>query len=244
MNKSHKNADTTELLRVSRVSAGYPEKTVLNQVDLCLRAGRILAVIGQNGSGKSTLLKTIAGILPMYGGQLFLQGEEVHNLSAHELLDKGISFFPQGGMVLPDLTVQEHFTLCLSSQKRLHANSLSAIYNHFPKLSILKREKAGNLSGGERQLLSFGLLQLQDTGLWLLDEPTAGLSPSMVKKTTAFLSRSNKGKGVSMVLVEHNMEVALQLADEVLVVKDGKVSEPLGRARFLGEGFLDEFIYH
>jgi len=244
MKKSGPKTDASEVLRVSKMSAGYPNRTILHQVDLRLRAGKVLAVIGQNGSGKSTLLKTIAGLLPMQGGRFFWRGQEARNMSAHKLLDIGVSFFPQGGMIMPDLTVQEHFKLCLSSQKRLNANSLTAIYHDFPKLSTLKREKAGNLSGGERQLLSFGLLQLQDTKIWLLDEPTAGLSPSMVKKTTAFLSRSNKVKGVSMVLVEHNMEVALQLADEVLVVKDGEVSEPFGRALFMEEGFLDRFIYH
>lgn len=233
------------ILKVKGLAAGYPGLTVLQKVNLELEKGEVLAVIGQNGSGKSTLLKTLCGLLPKKAGVIQHKGTPLNGIAPHQLPTKGISYFAQGGLIMPALTVREHLELAGSCNgKKLREAHYNVTIDEFPKLHEMKSKRAGNLSGGERQMLSFAILLMQDTGTWLLDEPTAGLAPEMVAFTMAFLERANNDRGKTILLVEHNMEVAFRLAGMVAITTEGTLTEPFNKADFLAEGFLDTFVYN
>lgn len=233
------------ILEVKNLAAGYPGNLVLQDVNLTLMEGEVLGIIGQNGSGKSTLLKTICGLLPKKGGQVIFEGQELNGIAPHELPGKGISYFAQGGLVMPALTVQEHLQLAGSHKTgALQETHLEEIYALFPVLKRMRDKRAGNLSGGERQMLSFAILLMQDTRIWLLDEPTAGLAPAVVTFTIDFLKDINSERGIAFLLVEHNMEVAFRLSSQVVIAKEGTLTSPFGKEDFLKEGFLYNFVYN
>lgn len=233
------------ILEVKNLAAGYPGNTVLQNVNLTLKAVEILGIIGQNGSGKSTLVKTIYGLLPNKSGQIDYNGQQLNGIAPHEMIRKGISYFAQGGLIMPALSVQEHLQLAGSHKAgKLRKTHFDDIFAAFPKLKDMENKRAGNLSGGERQMLSFAILLMQDTRMWLLDEPTAGLSPEMVVFTTDFLKKANQDRGITMLLVEHNMEVAFQLATEIAITKEGTLTTPFRKEDFLKEGFLNNFVYN
>ncbi len=238
--------NSTELiLQVESLSAGYGQKSVLQNASFSLHKGEVLSIIGQNGSGKSTLLKAIGGLVQVNGGKVFYKGELLPTLHPHLLIKKGISVFLQGGLVLPILTIEEHFELAARQCGNiLDKNLLDNVYAHFPSLRALRNERAGNLSGGERQMLSFGIFLVQDTKIWLLDEPTAGLAPEIVAFTVKFLERKRLEDGISMVLVEHNMDVALGLGTHVIVVKDGTLTRKFNPEEFHKESFLETYVYN
>lgn len=233
------------ILNVKGLAAGYPGFTVLQNVNLELKKGEVLTVIGQNGSGKSTLLKTLCGLLPKKAGDVHHKGLCLNGIAPHKLPKKGISYFAQGGLIMPALTVKEHLHLAASyNGHKIRPHQFDDTFNEFPKLRDMQKQRAGNLSGGERQMLSFAILLMQDTDTWLLDEPTAGLAPEMVTFTAAFLEKAHTDRSITILLVEHNMEVAFRLAEKVAIAKEGTLTEPSKRKEFLKEGFINKFVYN
>lgn len=237
------DAELACMLRVEELVTGYGSNTVLKNITFELSKGEVLGIIGENGSGKSTLLKTLAGLLPVKGGRLTFGGNDVGAIPTCALAASGISFFPQKGLIMPALTVAEHLALAARRSGKGQA-SPELGYSHFPRLLELKHQRAGSLSGGERQILSFGILTVQNTQTWLLDEPTAGLSPEMVSFTVDFLRKKNQEDGVSMLIVEHNMEVAFALADHIAVIREGTLTRKFCRKEFQDVQFLNEHVYH
>ena len=236
-------SDDKNILEVKGLAAGYPGNTVLQNVDLNLRQGEILGIIGQNGSGKSTLVKTIYGLLPKKEGQIQFEGRQLNVKAPHELIRKGISYFAQGGLIMPALTVQEHLHLAGPHKAgKLQKTHFEDTFATFPKLKEMRNKRAGNLSGGERQMLSFAILLMQGTHTWLLDEPTAGLAPEMVTFTTHFLQKAKEERDITMLLVEHNMDVAFALASKIAIAKEGGISQTFGKEMFTKENFLHKFI--
>ena len=233
------------ILTIDRLSVGYGPKTVLHNVSFSLNKGEVLAIIGQNGSGKSTLLKAIGGLVALRAGKVMYKGDSLPSLHPHILIRKGISSFLQGGLILPALTVEEHFELAARQcAKILDEKLLDMIYDHFPSLKGLRKHRAGNLSGGERQMLSFGIFLVQDTRAWLLDEPTAGLAPEIVDLTVRFLEQKKREDGISMLLVEHNMDAAFRLASKVVIAKGGTLTRMFAPEEFNKENFLETFVYN
>ncbi len=233
------------ILEVNNLDAGYPGNLVLRDVNFTLKEREILAIIGQNGSGKSTLVKTICGLLLKKGGQIHFKGEQLNNTAPHELTGMGISYFAQGGLVMPALTVQEHLQLAGLKRAGKHQKGhFQDAFALFPKLMDMRKKRAGNLSGGERQMLSFATLLMQDTSTWLLDEPTAGLAPEMVDFTIDFLMKANQERGITMLLVEHNMEVAFQLASHVAITKEGTLTQKFTGQEFLQKDYLDKIFFN
>ncbi len=228
-------------LKVDELSTGYGSHIVLDAATFQLEKGKILGIIGPNGSGKSTLLKTIGGLIPKLGGEVMIGNKKKESFLAHQMVKSGVSFFTQRGLVIPSLTIEEHFML--AAQNSNGSRNCQQAYDLFPRLYELRKQRAGSLSGGERQILSFGILMIQDTKIWLLDEPTAGLSPEMVSLTKDFLQEKNKDEAISMLLVEHNMEVAFALSDHIVVVREGVLSEKFSRETFQDERFLNKHVY-
>ncbi|MCX6180205.1 MAG: ATP-binding cassette domain-containing protein [Chlorobiales bacterium] len=237
--------NTDLILQVDSISAGYGHKSVLQNASFTLNKGEVLSIIGQNGSGKSTLLKAIGGLVQVNSGKVIYKSDQLPALHPHLLIRKGISVFLQGGLVLPILTLEEHFELAARQCGNILDKLLiESVYEHFPSLRALRKERAGNLSGGERQMLSFGIFLVQGTKTWLLDEPTAGLAPEIVDFTVKFLERKRSEDGISMVLVEHNMDVAFGLGTHVIIVKDGTLTRKFSPEEFHQKSFLETFVYN
>lgn len=222
----HTMSSAAHILQVSGLDAGYvPGRPVVRGASLQLGTGEAVAILGPNGSGKSTLLRAMAGLLPHTSGSIRWQlpGGAAPR-AAHELLRCGISFVPQGGLVLPELLVAEHFTLALRHRpKAEQAAARHQALAAFPALAPLMQRRGGMLSGGERQQLSAALLLAQGTRVWLMDEPTAGLSPALVQDTLHFLQRMHSQHGITLLVVEHDLDVAFQLAGRVLVMREGEI---------------------
>jgi ABC-type branched-subunit amino acid transport system ATPase component len=232
-------------LTIKNLTAGYGSKPVLHDISLTVEKGEVLSVIGQNGCGKSTLLKTIARITTDNSGDLYFANVNLNNKNTWDLKQLGISFFVQGGMVFPTLKVKEHFELALRDKtKKEVAIILSECYASFPALTEISEKRGGNLSGGQRQMLSFAMLLSQQTNCWLLDEPTAGLSPEAVENAILFLQKIKQNGQITMILVEHNYKVAFQLADHVAIIKEGKLYDSFSKEEFQKEDFLDKHLYN
>lgn len=235
----------SELLQIQNLSSGYNGKTVLQDISFSVRKGEVLAVIGQNGCGKSTLLKTIARIISDNSGCIIIENVKINDFHAWDLKELGISYFMQGGMVFPTMKVSEHFELALRDKdKTVAANIKEECLSYFPALANKMDKRGDNLSGGQRQMLSFAMLLSQQTYCWLLDEPTAGLAPEAVKDAVEFLKKMKLQTNKTMILVEHNYQVAFELADRVAIIKEGKLHGSFPKAEFQKEDFLNNHLYN
>lgn len=235
----------SNLLQIQNLGSGYNGKAVLQNVSFSVRRGEVLAIIGQNGSGKSTLLKNIARIISDNSGCVIYNNMKINHLRAWELKQLGISYFMQGGMVFPTLKVREHFELALKDNNKTEAASIKEeCLSYFPALVSCMGKRGGNLSGGQRQMLSFAMLMSQQTQCWLLDEPTAGLAPEAVEDATGFLNQMKLKANKTMILVEHNYQVAFELADRVAIVREGKLYDGFPPAEFRREDFLGRHLYN
>lgn len=235
----------SKLLQIQNLSSGYDGKTVLQNISFSVNKGEVLAVIGQNGCGKSTLLKTIARIISDNSGSIIFENVEFDHLQPWDLKQLGISYFIQGGMVFPTLKVSEHFELALKDKNKTDAEKIKdECLFYFPDLANCINNRGGNLSGGQRQMLSFAMLISQQTQCWLLDEPTAGLAPAAVKDAVEFLKKMKLQKNITMILVEHNYQVAFELADHVAIIKEGNLYDSFPKTEFQKEDFLNKHLFN
>jgi ABC-type branched-subunit amino acid transport system ATPase component len=166
------------IIEVNGLAAGYVKGlNILQGIDLVIKKNEIISIIGPNGAGKSTLLKAIMGLIPISGGRLYINDIEITDLKSHELIKKGIGYVPQVANVFPSLTIEENLEIGLWTKAKNSRENKKEIFEMFPILVEKKREKAGNLSGGQRQLLALGRALITKPDVLLLDEPSAGLSP-------------------------------------------------------------------
>jgi ABC-type branched-subunit amino acid transport system ATPase component len=210
------------ILKAENITAGYTtEVNILNDVDIRLQSGQIVSVIGPNGAGKSTLLKTIFGILKPANGKISLKDEDITGLKPDKVAKKGISYVPQVDNVFPSLTIQENLEMGAFIRDDDYTPRLNEIYDLFPVLGERKKQKAGQLSGGQRQMVAMGRALMLDPQVLLLDEPSAGLSPKLVDMIFEKITDINK-TGVSMIIVEQNAREALKMADHGYVLAMGR----------------------
>jgi ABC-type branched-subunit amino acid transport system ATPase component len=210
------------ILEADKITAGYTtEVNILYDVDIRLKSGQIVSVIGPNGAGKSTLLKTIFGILKPSNGNIRLKDEDITGLKPDKVTQKGISYVPQVDNVFPSLTIQENLEMGAFIREDDYSQRLNEIYELFPVLGERKKQKAGQLSGGQRQMVAMGRALMLDPQVLLLDEPSAGLSPKLVDMIFEKIIDINK-TGVSMIIVEQNAREALKMADHGYVLAMGR----------------------
>ncbi len=210
------------LLVASTVVAGYvPGVNILNGCELTLEDGELVGIIGPNGAGKSTLLKSLFGLIPVREGTVTLRGEDITGLSAHELVSKGIGYVPQNNNVFPRLTLEENLEMGMYLRPKLYRERFAFVSDLFPLLADRRRQRAGSLSGGERQMLAMGRALMMDPSVLLLDEPSAGLSPAYQDEVFIRCHRINKA-GVSIVMVEQNARRCLQICDRGYVLDQGR----------------------
>jgi neutral amino acid transport system ATP-binding protein len=212
----------SNLLEVENVYAGYvKDLPILQGINFSIQSGELVTVIGPNGAGKSTLAKTVFGLLTPTEGKILFKGENIAGLSSDQIVRRGMCYVPQVSNVFSALTVAEN----LEMGAFLHNGSLKSlkqkIYTMFPRLAERRHQKAGTLSGGERQMLAMGRALMLDPDLLLLDEPSAALSPILVKDVFEQIKAIN-ATGKAIVLVEQNAKQALMMADRGYVLENGK----------------------
>jgi ABC-type branched-subunit amino acid transport system ATPase component len=210
------------ILQAENITAGDTrEVNILYEVGIRLKSGQIVSVIGPNGAGKSTLLKTIFGILKPSNGKISLKEEDITGLKPDKVANKGISYVPQVENVFPSLTIQENLEMGAFIRDDDYSQRLNEIYELFPILGDRRKQKAGQLSGGQRQMVAMGRALMVDPQVLLLDEPSAGLSPKLVDMIFENIIDINKS-GVSMIIVEQNAREALKMADHGYVLAMGR----------------------
>lgn len=219
----HRGAPAGEpLLHADDLVAGYlPGVNILNGCSLVLHPGELVGIIGPNGAGKSTLLKALFGLVNIREGRLTLGGEEITNMRADALVHKGVGFVPQTNNVFPSLTIEENLQMGVYQTPAKFSERLEVVLHLFPELVKRRKQRAGALSGGERQMVAMARALMPEPSVLLLDEPSAGLSP--VRQDEAFLRtrRINKA-GVSVIIVEQNARRALQICDRAYVLDQGR----------------------
>jgi branched-chain amino acid transport system ATP-binding protein len=212
----------TQIVEVENLYAGYlPGVNILNGVNFHADQGELVGIIGPNGAGKSTLLKSIFGLVKIRDGEIRLRGESITGLRANQLVSKGVGYVPQNNNVFPSLSIEENLQMGLFQKPDGYAERLEFVTDIFKELGQRLKQKAGSLSGGERQMVAMARALMMDPSVLLLDEPSAGLSP--VRQDEAFIRVSDINKsGVTVIMVEQNARRCLQIADRGYVLDQGK----------------------
>jgi ABC-type branched-subunit amino acid transport system ATPase component len=210
---------TDAILTLEDVHAAYLQKEILRGLSLTVHAGEIVALLGENGSGKSTTLKVIAGLLNPSQGTVRYQGRSLNGLGVPQRQQLGIGYLMQGGRVFPNLTMEENFNLAASNVRS--TNATPALGDWFTDLRDRRSDRAGLLSGGQRQMLAIELVLVQKPQLLLLDEPTSSLSAELGAKILSSIRRSIKATGASALLVEQNGASAASASDRTLHLSSG-----------------------
>ena len=206
------------VIECNGIAAGYVKGlNILQGVDLIVNEKEIVSIIGPNGAGKSTLLKAIMGIINISGGRFFINGVEKTNTPTHQIVKEGVGYVPQVENVFPSLTIEENLEIGSWSVKDNIKQSISKIFDDFPMLKERQRDKAGNLSGGQRQILALARALVTSPSILLLDEPSAGLSPVAIKEVFEIVKEINS-RGVAILLVEQNATRALNFSDRGYVL--------------------------
>jgi branched-chain amino acid transport system ATP-binding protein len=219
---AHVAAAEGALLRAEELVAGYvPGVNILNGCDLYVHEGELVGIIGPNGAGKSTLLKALFGLVKIRTGTVTLAGEDITGFKANRLVAKGVGFVPQSNNVFPSLTIEENLQMGLYQAPKRFSERFDFVVSLFPALADRRRQRAGSLSGGERQMVAMGRALMMEPSVLLLDEPSAGLSPVMQDEVFLRTRQINRA-GVSVVMVEQNARRCLQICDRGYVLDQGR----------------------
>ena len=231
------------ILSVQGLRAGYGDIPVLRGVSMDLAENEVLGLLGHNGMGKSTLLKTLMGLLPATGGQIAFEGTPITRLPTWRRSRLGFGYVPQGRGIFPSLTVREnlHFAWSEETGDASAEAGIDRIVADFPRLAPLLDRQGGVLSGGEQQILAVARCLISDPVLFLLDEPTEGIQPSIIEEMAETLAAIRTGRGLTLLLVEQNLEFLTQLSDRILVLERGAVKAEIARDQFGATGLIEEF---
>jgi branched-chain amino acid transport system ATP-binding protein len=211
------------ILKIDDVDTFIGKSHILQGVSVEVNKGSITALLGRNGVGKSTTLKSVVGITPPHAGSVRFRGREMRGLRPYAICRQGIGFVPEERRIFPTLTVRENLLIGLRRSRDADKEwTIDRVYDYFPQLKRRDRQRGGNLSGGEQQMLSIGRTLVGNPDLLLVDEPTEGLSPLMVDAVLGILRQVNE-EGKSVLLVEHSIDVALELASQVYVMSKGAI---------------------
>ncbi len=216
------------LLHVEGLRGGYGAETVLQGVDMQIAPGEIVAVIGRNGVGKSTLMRTLTGLLRPSAGTIRFAGRDVTSEPADKRARAGIGYIPQGRDVFPELTVRENLLVGEVAGRGRAAPDYEQVYRFFPILKERARQRAGTLSGGQQQQLAIGRAMIGAPRLMLLDEPSEGIQPSIIKDIARNVRTLNEQTGLAVLLVEQNLDLIVSIANRGYVMEKGRLVASLG----------------
>ena len=210
------------LLRAEEIVAGYvPGVDILKGCNLHAEAGELVAIIGPNGAGKSTLLKALFGLVPVRSGTVTLREDDITGFKANKLVSRGVGFVPQTNNVFPSLTIEENLQMGVFQNPKLFAKRFDFVCDLFPALATRRKQRAGSLSGGERQMVAMARALMLEPSVLLLDEPSAGLSPALQDEVFIRTKQINR-TGVTVVMVEQNARRCLQICDRGYVLDAGR----------------------
>jgi len=222
-------------LEVRGIESGYGKIQVLWGVDVTLQEGSMVAVLGPNGAGKTTLLRTIMGIIRAWRGGVMMYGLDITSMPSHRRVELGLTMVPEGRRLFPDLTVRENLELGAYTRRAREriVETLELVFNLFPRLKERLHQKAGSLSGGEQQMLAIARALMTRPNVLMLDEPSQGLAPKIAWEVAEALDKIRREVGISVILVEQNVALALEKADYIYLLEQGRV---------VLEGFREEVL--
>jgi branched-chain amino acid transport system ATP-binding protein len=213
------------MLRVERIKVSYDEVPALHEVTFKVEPGQIVSIVGANGAGKSTILKAISSVLRLDQGSISFENQRIDQVPAHRLVDMGIAHVPEGRRLFARLSVQQNLTLGAYTKKSPEHReaTLKNIFQLFPVLENRKTQRAGTLSGGEQQMLAIARGLMSKPKLLMLDEPSMGIMPKLITEIFEMIQRVNKEEGITILLVEQNVQEALELAHYAYVLQTGRI---------------------
>ena len=227
------------LLRVDGIEVAYGQVPAVRGASLEVRPGEIVALIGSNGAGKTTTLRAISGLLPIRRGRIDFEGDRLDGLPSSKVVGRGIAHVPEGRQLFPSMTVLENLELGAGAAKALKAESLEWVFELFPRLRERRRQLAGTLSGGEQQMVAIGRGLMARPKLLMLDEPSLGLAPVVVRAIFDNLVEINR-RGMAILLVEQNVLRALQLSHRGYVLENGQIVLDGPRDTLLADGHIKQ----
>jgi len=227
------------MFEVKNLSAAYGQSQVLHGIDLKVAPGEIVAMVGRNGMGKSTLMKSLIGVMPAKSGEISIDGDDVTSLPSHRRVAKGLAYVPQGRQIFGTMTVRENIeTGRIVTGK---TNIPEEIYALFPILWDFDKRRGGNLSGGQQQQLAIARALASDPKILLLDEPTEGIQPSIIKDIAKVLKEIRQLRNICIVVCEQLLSFVLDVADRILVMENGRVVHVETRAQ-VDEAAIARFL--
>jgi len=213
------------MLETKNLNVAYGSITAVRNLSISVPKGGIVTLIGANGAGKSTTLRAISGILPSSGGSIFFEGEDITRLPPHLIVARGLSHVPEGRMIFPNLTVRENLEMggYRRRDRRAFGKDFEYIFSIFPRLKERQRQIAGTLSGGEQQMLAIGRALMAKPKCLMLDEPSLGIAPILVRTIFEKIGEINRTLGLTVLLVEQNANLALKISQRGYVLETGSV---------------------
>ncbi len=216
------------MFHVQALNVAYGESHVIHDMSFSVQPGTATAVVGRNGMGKSTLLKSLIGMVPAGRGSIRMEGKELKDLPSHQRVKAGMAFVPQGRLIFPQLTVEENILTGLETGRYPQIPSL--VYEFFPVLKDMRQRKGGNLSGGQQQQLAIARALASKPRLLILDEPTEGLQPSIIKEIARSLNALRAELNLAILVSEQVLSFALEVADRLLVIDRGRIVREADKA--------------
>jgi branched-chain amino acid transport system ATP-binding protein len=213
------------MLRVERIKVSYDEVPALHEVSFKVESGQIVSIVGANGAGKSTILKAISSVLRPNEGSISFENQRIDQIPPYRLVEMGIAHVPEGRRLFARLTVKQNLTLGAYTKKSLEhrGGTLKNIFQLFPVLENRQNQRAGTLSGGEQQMLAIARGLMSKPKLLMLDEPSMGIMPKLITEIFEMIQRLNKEEGITILLVEQNVQEALELAHYAYVLQTGRI---------------------
>ena len=230
------------MLEVSDLAAGYGRIPILGGVSFTVAPGEFIGVLGHNGMGKTTLLRALMGYIPATAGRVMLEGADITRAEPYRRARAGIGYVPQGREIFPGLSVRDNLRMGAVARRKNEATAIGSVLETFPRLRRLIDRPGGALSGGEQQLLAMARCLVGGPRLVLLDEPTEGIQPSIIDEIVdTLLSLRSKG-GLTMILVEQNLDFIAALSERVLIIQKGTIVHSAKPDELHGHGLINEFI--
>lgn len=209
------------MLEIKDLHVAYGESEIINGLNLSLKKNEIIAILGRNGMGKTTLMKALIEMIPSKSGSIKLDGKELFGMKSHDRVKAGLGFVPQGRMIFSTMTVQENIETGLTTTNETQVPE--DLYNIFPVLREMRNRRGGNLSGGQQQQLAIARALASNPDVLLLDEPTEGIQPSIIKEIAQKLKEIRDSRGISIIVSEQVLSFALDVADRIIVIEKGKI---------------------
>ena len=209
------------MFAVSDYSVAYGQSTVIPNINFNIKENEIVAILGRNGMGKTTLMKSLIGMITNKAGSIKLEGKPIENLKSHDRVKEGVAFVPQGRMIFSTMTVKENIETGLTTVK--DKTIPKDLYEMFPVLEEMQKRRGGNLSGGQQQQLAIARALASQPKMLLLDEPTEGIQPSIIKEMAQTLKKIRDKRGLSIIVSEQVLSFALDVADRIFVIEKGKI---------------------